>query len=182
MKQALLRLLLLCTPALLLLTSCGESDTDKAERAARFTTATKPAPNPQREPLEELIRKDLDIQTGLPGAPKYELYSEYKGEDIRQVTGVSGRSLLLVFTAPWCKHSDDMRHSMKALAEQEQGGVQVVEVNADAFPVLAEEFAITKVPTAILYTEGVKLRTIEGSRTTQELHDFIRRVLTRSEE
>ena len=75
-----------------------------------------------------------------------------------------------------------MRSAMKELAEQEQGGVQVVEVNADAFPVLAEEFAITKVPTAILYTEGIKLRTIEGSRTTQELHNFIRRVLTRNEE
>ena len=73
MKHALLRLLLLCTPAVFLLTGCGESDTDKAERAARFTTATKPAPNPQREPLEELVRKDLDMQTGLPGAPKYEL-------------------------------------------------------------------------------------------------------------
>ncbi len=182
MKRSLLRLLLLCTPAVFLLTGCGESETDKAERAARFTTATKPAPNPQREPIEELIRKDLDIQTGLPGAPKYELYSEYKGEDIRQVTGVSGRSLLLVFTAPWCTHSDNMRSAMKELAEKEQGGVQVVEVNADAFPVLAEEFAITKVPTAILYTEGIKLRTIEGARTTQELQNFIRKVLTRNEE
>ena len=182
MKHSLLRLLLLCTPAVFLLTGCGESETDKAERAARFTTSTKPAPNPQREPLEELVRKDLDMQTGLPGAPKYELYSEYKGEDIRQVTGVSGRSLLLVFTAPWCTHSDNMRSAMKELAEKEQGGVQVVEVNADAFPILAEEFAITKVPTAILYTEGIKLRTIEGARTTHDLQNFIRKVLTRNEE
>lgn len=180
MRKALRTILTIGLSALSL-TGCGDSDTDKAARAAQFTTAAKPAPNPQREQLQDLVRKDLDVTPGLPGAPRYELYSEYKGEDIRQVTGVSGRSLLLVFTAPWCPHSKSMRAAMKALAEQEKGGVQVVEVNADAFPVLAEEFAITKVPTTILYTEGVKLRTLEGSRTTEELSIFMRQVLTQSE-
>ncbi len=172
-------LLLLCTPALL--TGCRDSDDERAERASQFTTATKPAPNPQRESLESLVRKDLHLPTGLPGAPKFELYSEYKGEDIRQVTGVSGRSLLLVFTAPWCKHSDAMRQSLKALAEEEKGTLQVVEVNADAFPVLAEEFALTKVPTTILYTEGVKLRTLEGAKTVEAMRNYIHNVLTNNE-
>lgn len=180
MKHALhISLLLLCAQTLLL-TGCRDSDAERAERAAQFTTATKPAPNPQRESLESLVRKDLNIPTGLPGAPKYELYSEYKGEDIRQVTGVSGRSLLLCFTAPWCRYSDSMRQTLKTLAEEEMGNIQVVEVNADAFPVLAEEFGLTKVPTTILYTEGVKLRTLEGSKSVDAMRSFIRNVLTNS--
>ncbi|MBR5886600.1 MAG: thioredoxin family protein [Akkermansia sp.] len=179
MRQ-MLRVILFICPAALMLMGCGDSDTDKAARAAQFTTSVKPAPNPQREQLQDLVRKDYDATPGLPGAPKYELYSEYKGEDIRQVTGVSGRSLLLFFSAPWCKHSDAMRRALQELAEQEKGGIQVVEVNADTFPVLAEEFSITKVPTVILYTEGVKLRTLEGSRTASELRDFMRKVLTQS--
>lgn len=173
-------LLLICTPAIMLMTGCEDSDAERAERAAQFTTSTRPAPNPQRESLESLVRKDLNIPTGLPGAPKYELYSEYKGDDIRQVTGVSGRSLLLVFTAPWCKYSSAMRQSLKALAEEKKGALQVVEVNADAFPVLAGEFGITKVPTTILYTEGVKLRTIEGSKSSEAMRNYIDNVLTNS--
>lgn len=173
-------LVLLCAPAFVL-TGCKDDDSERADRAAQFTTATKPAPNPQREALEDLVRKDLHIPTGLPGAPKYELYSEYKGEDIRQVTGVSGRSLLLVFTAPWCKHSDNMRRSLQTLAEQEKGAIQVVEINADAYPVLAQEYELGKVPTTILYTEGVKLRTLEGAKSTEEMRTFIQNVLTNSD-
>ncbi len=32
-----------------LLSSCGDSDEEREQRAARFTTSTRPAPNPQRE-------------------------------------------------------------------------------------------------------------------------------------
>ncbi|MBR3926699.1 MAG: thioredoxin family protein [Akkermansia sp.] len=182
MSLALRIILLTCTSALILLTGCDDSDSLQADRAARFTTATKPAPNPRREPLENLIRRDLDVSTGLPGAPRFELFSEYKGEDIRQVTGVAGRSLLLVFTAPWCPHCETMRKSLQTMAEQEKGGVQVVEVNADTFPVLAQEFNIAKVPTTILYTEGVKLRTLEEACTPEELTHFIHNVLSENGE
>lgn len=181
MSQAL-RNLLLCTPFLLLMTGCDEADPEKNELSGRFTTATRPAPNPQREALETLIRKDLNVPTDLKGAPKFKPYSEYNGEDIRQVTGVSGRSLLLVFTAPWCKHSNAMKKALKELTEKEKGNVQVVDVNADAFPVLAEEFGIAKVPTTFLYTEGVRLRAFEGAMSSQGIQNLIRNVLTRGED
>ena len=51
MSLALRIILLTCTSALILLTGCDDSDSLQADRAARFTTATKPAPNPRREPL-----------------------------------------------------------------------------------------------------------------------------------
>ena len=148
---------------------CKDSAEEQAARAAQFTTATKPAPNPQRESLESLIRKDLHIPTGLPGAPKYELYSNYAGEDIRQVTGVSGRKLILLFTADWCEHSKKMREALKELAEQEKGNIQVVDVNADEYAKIAEEFQLTKVPTIFIYTEGFRLRTFEGYQSSAAL-------------
>ncbi len=164
-----------------LLSSCRDSDELREERAARFTTATKPAPNPQRESLSALVRTDRSAPTTLQGAPHFPLYSEYKGEDIRQVTGVSGRSLLLCFTAPWCPHSNRMRKALEQLAHQEKGTVQVVVVNADEYPVLANNYKLAKVPTTILYTEGVQLRTLEGAFDTPALADFLRKVLTQSE-
>lgn len=165
-----------------LLTGCDDSDLEERERAARFTTSTKPAPNPQRESLESLVRTDRNAApTSLHHAPKYELYSVYDGENIRQVTGVSGRCLLLCFTAPWCSHSIKMRQSLQQLAKKEKGNVQVVEINADAYPKLAQQFKITKVPTTIIYTEGIKLRTIEGSFTSDSLRRFLHSLLSQQD-
>lgn len=169
--------------SLLLLPSCKKtSEKEREARAAQFTTSTKPAPNPQKEDLETLVRRDKSAPTTLHGGPKFELYSDYTGEDIRQVTGVSGRSLLLCFTAPWCPHSTRMRQSLQQLAKAEKGRVQVVEVNADAHPALAEQFGLNKVPTTVFYTEGVKLRTIEGAYTAESLQKFLHSLLSRTDE
>lgn len=165
----------------LLVTGCGDDTAERKARAEQFTTSTKPAPNPRRESLESLVRKDISAPTGLPGAPKFELYSEYSGEDIRQVTGVSGRSLMLCFTAPWCEYSAKMRRSLQDLARMEKGNVQVVEVNADAYPVLAEQFSVTRVPTTFLYVEGVRLRSIEGAYNAPSIQAYIRNVLSRGD-
>ena len=165
----------------LLVTGCDDPATDRDDRAAQFTTSTKPAPNPQRESLEALVRRDMGTPTGWPGAPKFELYSEYKGEDIRQVTGVSGRTLLLLFTAPWCEYCVRMRKAMDDLTKQEKGNVQVVEVNADEYPVLAEQFGITKVPTLFLYAEGVQLRSIEGAYNARSVRKAIDKLLSQEE-
>lgn len=165
-----------------LVTGCGESEKERREHAARFTTGTKPAPNPQKESLEDLVKEDsTPIPTSLNSGARFEPYSEYKGEDIRQVTGVSGRSLLLCFTAPWCNYSNKMRKSLQSLVKTEQGRVQVVEVNADAYPLLAQEFGITKVPTTFIYTEGVKLRSVEGAYTADSLARFLRSLLSQEE-
>lgn len=56
-----------------------------------------------------------------------------------------------------------------------------MQVDADAFPAIAEEFGITKVPTTILYTEGVKLRTIEGAYNAASLQRYLHLVLSRDD-
>lgn len=179
MKWYVRSLALLLLP--LLCVSCGESEQEKRDRAAQFTTPTKPAPNPQRESLQALIRTDRQVPTQLGSAPRFELYSEYKGQDMRQVTEVSGRTLLLCFTAPWCRHCNSMRKSLKQLTESEKGSIQVVEINADAYPALAKEYNLTKVPTTIFYTEGVKLRSIEGAFTAESLQRYLNALLTQSD-
>lgn len=172
---------LLCS--LLLLPACKKaSEKEKEARAAQFTTSTKPAPNPHKEDLETLVRRDRTAPTELNGAPKFELYSTYAGEDIRQVTGVSGRTLLLCFTAPWCPHSNKMRRALQQLAKDEKGRVQVVEVNADAYPAVAEQFGLDKVPTTFFYTEGVKLRSISGAYTAASVQKFLHNLLSRTDE
>ncbi len=165
-----------------LVTGCGESEKERREHAARFTTGTKAAPNPQKEALETLVKEDsTPTPVSLRSDARFEPYVVYKGEDIRMVTGVSGRCLLLCFTAPWCNYCTRMRESLQALVKSEQGRVQVVEVNADAYPLLAQEFGITKVPTTYVYTEGVKLRSLEGFHTTEGLANFLRSLVAQTE-
>lgn len=168
---------------LLLMPACKKvSEKEKEARAAQFTTSTKPAPNPHKEDLETLVRRDRTAPTGLNSTPRFELFSAYAGEDIRQVTGVSGRTLLLCFTAPWCPHSNKMRQAMQKLAQDEKGRVQVVEINADAYPSVAEQFGIDKVPTTVFYTEGVKLRSISGAYTAASVQKFLHSLLSRTDE
>ncbi len=175
---------LLIVPLLFpLLSSCGDNDDELREKAARFTTSTKPAPNPQRESLESLVRTDRNAApTSLIRAPKFELFSDYKGEDIRQVTGVSGRTLILCFAAPWCPYSNRMRNGLRQIANQSKGTVQVVMVNPDEYTTLAKGYELNKVPTTIFYTEGVKLRTIEGAYTAESVRHFLHALLSQDEQ
>lgn len=172
MKRALTSLSLVLIPCLW--TGCWDDDEDaRAIRAASFTTSTRPAPNPERISLQSEIRQNVNMGSGISSAPRYELYSQYKGEDIRQITGVSGRKLILAFTCDWCEHSGQMREALKKLAEDEKGNVQVVDVNADQYPKIAEEFGLTKVPTIFIYTEGIRLRVFEGAYDTATLKTML---------
>ncbi len=162
----------------------GCNDADEEQDAAQDipTSIARPAPQPNPESLDVRPNSLVPVPTELNTSPRYELYSTYSGQDIRQVTGVSGRTLWLCFTAPWCPHSADMIHELKQLAQEEKGHVQVVDVNADSYPALAEQFHITKVPTTILYTEGVKLRTIEGAYNAASLRRYLHRILSRDDD
>ncbi len=177
MKHAAHLMSLLIMPCLLV--GCGGDDEDaRAIRAASFTTSTRPAPNPTKISLQNEIRSNVSLVSGAASAPRYELYSEYNGEDIRQITGVSGRKLILAFTADWCEHSRNMREALKKLAEDEKGNVQVVDVNADKFPKIAEEFSLTKVPTIFIYTEGIRLRSFEGAHDATTLKAMLDQLLS----
>lgn len=165
----------------LLLVACDDAEDEQQGQAVGLATASRPAPNPQKESLSILAPQRSEVPSALSTGPRFELFSMYSGQDIRQVTGVSGRTLWLCFTAPWCPHSKEMINELKIMAREEKGSVQIVQVDADAYPALAEEFGITKVPTTVLYTEGVKLRTIEGAYNAASLQRYLHRVLSRDD-
>ena len=168
MKRFSLKYALLPMTGLLL--SCGEDiDMEKPD----FTT--KEYSIVGEISLENEIRKDATLTPEEDETPKYELYSEYKGADIKQVTGVSGRRLILLFAAPeWCPHSRAMSATLKEIATEEKGNIQVVEINPDKYPKLAEDFKITEIPAVFVYTEGLRLRSFIGAyekgETMKKLH------------
>lgn len=170
--------LLLTTLVLGLMVSCEDSEQEQKVRAAKFTTSTKPAPNPQYDALESLVRTDKAGDAKSASIPLFAPFSHYNGEDMRQLTGVSGRSLLLCFSSPWCEYSKKMQASLEELAKLEKGAVQVVIIDADAYPDIAKTYDLKKVPTTILYVEGVKLRRIEGAYTAASLQKYLQKTLS----
>ncbi len=171
-------LCLFCASCATLFTSCRESDEEEKLRRARFTTETKPPPNPDQIDLESLIKEDY-VAPSLPQEEyAFSPYSHYEGGDIKQLTGVSGRSLLLCFATEWCPYSKSMKAALKELSEKAQGEMQVVIIDPDQYKELAEEFGIKQIPMTFLYTEGVRLRSIEGNYSATSLEQYLKRVLT----
>ncbi len=171
------RLLPVLGSMMLLLASCGDSSSK--DRSARFSSSSKPAPNPQLDPLAALVKDDA----GAPSTPryKYPLFSAYDGQDIVQLTGVSGRTLLLCFGAPWCPHSAKMNASLQKLASSEQGAVQVVTIDADAWPDVARKFGVTKIPTTFIFVEGMKLQSFVGACSPDVFRGMLKRALIPSD-
>ena len=54
-------------------------------------------------------------------------------------------------------------------------------VNPDDYTDLAKQFELNKVPTTVFYTEGVKLRTIEGAYTAESVRNFLHALLSQDE-
>ena len=105
------------------LVSCDDADEQQGAAQNIPTSISRPAPQPNMESLDVNPSTPPLIPTELSTSQSYELYSSYSGQDIRQVTGVSGRTLWLCFTAPWCPHSADMIRELKQLAKEEKGHV-----------------------------------------------------------
>lgn len=158
-------LLLLCT----LLTGCEDGE----ERRARYAEK-KPDPKP-------LEKEFVPPPPPLPKAGDKEKVDpamvEYKGGDIAQITGLSGKKVMLVFYAPWCSKCADFRKSLVEYAEKEQGKCHIVTIDADKYPDLANEYGVQAVPKTILYVEGMRLRDMVGYVTAERLYGIIDKLL-----
>lgn len=169
---------LLCLCALFC-AGCGDSE----NRNARYTTSEKKEPpRPEVQAIE--LKPDAgssreeEPEEGMAsvGTRKFKIFSAYAGEDINQLLGVSGRTLVLSFVAPqWCPHSKEMVASLKKVAESAQGQLQVVYVDADAFPQLANSnrFHIEKVPMTFVYSEGMLLYSFTGNESPARIQEHL---------
>ena len=61
-------------------------------------------------------------------------------------------------------------------------GAKPVFVEPDEYDNLANSFSLSKVPTTIFYTEGVRLRTIEGAYTADSVRAFLQGLLSQDDQ
>lgn len=141
---------------------------DSKDRRARYAEK-KPAPRP----LERSF--DPPKKVLPPPAPKKQVpaWQDYKGEDMRQLTELSGRKVLIVFYAPWSKPAMDYVQAVKSYAAAQDGKAFAVLIDADAYPDLARKYKLEAVPLTVLYLEGMKLREMVGGVSAARLGELI---------
>lgn len=146
---------------------------DSEERRARYAEK-KPAPKPLERtfvPPPPPVPKQEEETAAGPSMV------EYKDEDITQITGMSGKNVLLVFYAPWCSQCAEYKKALVDYAIAERGHCYIVTINADKYPKLANEYGVEAIPKTVLYVEGMRLRDMVGNVDAKRLGELIDRTL-----
>ena len=85
----------------------------------------------------------------------------------------SDKPNMVLFYAPWCPHCKSMMGDWEKLRNRVGNKVEVVKVNCDEQPEMAEKHDVKGFPTIILFKDGRKIH-FEGSRNLENFMKFIK--------
>jgi thioredoxin 1 len=88
--------------------------------------------------------------------------------------------VLVKFSTAWCAPCRLLQENIKEwLAEleqpvgQQQKGVAVLEVDAENFPQLRNQFSVRSVPTTFLFHQNKIIKRVSGNMSVQQLKEFV---------
>ena len=89
------------------------------------------------------------------------------------------KPLLVDFWAPWCSYCRRIGPAYDRIAQQFENDVNVVKINIDEEPALAEAEHIEVIPTLVLYRNGQAIGSIVAPESKAMIEAFIRESLAR---
>jgi thioredoxin 1 len=81
------------------------------------------------------------------------------------------KPVLIDFNATWCGPCKTMKPIVKELAKKYEGKVYFVSLDTDKYPDVANQYAISSIPTFVLVQNGQNLWTSEGSLPKEMLEE-----------
>ena len=90
-------------------------------------------------------------------------------EDFQREVLLSERPTLVDFYADWCGPCRAMGPVVDALANDLEGRANVVKVNVDESPELADQYGVQSIPTFIVVREGKATQRLVGTQSKQAL-------------
>ena len=89
----------------------------------------------------------------------------------------SGKAILVDFWAPWCSYCRRIGPAYDKVAAQYAENLDVVKVNIDDEPLLANLERIEVIPTLVLYKDGKALGSIVAPESKAAIDAFIQEYL-----
>ncbi|MEJ2042428.1 MAG: thioredoxin [Reinekea sp.] len=86
-----------------------------------------------------------------------------------------GSVTLVDFYADWCGPCKMISPVLEELADDFEGKVNIVKLDADAHPEVLQKFGVRGLPTLMMFENGTPVGTSVGAQPARAVRDFIER-------